>query len=155
MSLVKSVDSIIKLKDLINEGKWVRNDIGMFRIQYGKLLNVKEKLKLIIVSNSLEEPIYTSVEKILISGNDEAILFYDGQYPIRLHRNDYKEYDKYIDKSEWELLFGEDAGTRLERKDLVNKKEGFYVQPHINLENCMMSDYDEEETERVNRYFNL
>lgn len=143
-----------ELKNIIKSGKWVRNDIGMGRVQYCKIINMNEELILIIASDSMEIPLFSRVENILVV-NDEIIVFYDGEYAETIQKDEYEDFRDYINKKEWDIIFAEDAGGNLEEAGLVSSKSGFYAEVHETISAYMDDGYDEEATEELCEQFNI
>jgi len=148
MNYAKNVENIIKSK------KWIKNDIGAQRVQYSKLFEIDEELALFIVSNTLEGTLYSRVENLLIV-NDELNLFYNSEFSDILDREEYEDYSDHLSKGEWESIFDNDPGEKLEENGMVSKKEKYYLQSHENIEAIMENGYDEETTETLREYFNL
>ena len=148
MNYVKNIESIIKSK------KWIKNDIGVGRVQYSKLLQIDEELALFIVSNTLEGPIYSRVENLIIL-NDELNLFYNNDFSETLDREEYEDFSDYLSKGEWESVFDNEPGEKLDENGMVSKKEKYYLQPQENIEGISEDGYDEDATEVVREYFNL
>jgi len=148
MNYVKNIENIIKSK------KWIKNDMGVQSVQYSKLLGIDEELALFIVSNTLEAPLYSRVENLLIV-NDELNLFYNTEFSEILDREEYEDYSDYLSKGEWESLFDNDPGDTLDENGMVSKKEKYYLQSQENIEGIMENGYDEDATETLREYFNL
>lgn len=148
MDWIKYLDNILKNK------KWVRNDIGMGRVQFVKLMEIEEDLMLIIASDNLEAPFYTRVENLLIV-NNELILFYDGEYGEMLNKNEYDDYKEYISKEEWNSIFERELSLKLEELNFSSKEEGFYAELHETIEEYMEDQYDEEASEKLREHYGL
>lgn len=148
MNHSKNIENIIKSK------KWIKNDMGAQKFQYSKLLEIDEELALFIVSNTLEGPIYSRVENLLIV-NDELNLFYNNEFSEVLDREEYEDYSDYLSKAEWRALFDNDPCEKLDENGMASKKEKYYLQSQNNIESIMESGYDEDVTETVREYFNL
>lgn len=147
------MDNIKRLEDIINRKKWIRNDIGMGKIQCSKLINIKDELLLIISSDVNEKPVWARVEKILVA-NGEIILFYDGEYCEELDQEEYVEYSSFIEENEWRTLFEEGNVSKLVKSNMVSSDDGFYVEAHENIKNYE-DQFDEEESTKLNEHFNI
>lgn len=147
------MDNIKRLEDIINAKKWIRNDIGMGKIQCSKLVNIKDELILIISSDVNEKPVWARVEKILIA-NREIILFYDGEYCEELEQNQYEEYSNFIEENEWKTLFEVGNVSKLVENNMVSSNDGFYVEAHENIKN-FEDEFDKEESTKLNEHFNI
>lgn len=147
------MDNIKRLDYIIKEKKWIRNDIGMGKIQCSKLINLKGELILIISSEVNEKPVWARVEKILVV-NGEIILFYDGEYCVELEHQEYEEYKEFVEEDEWNCLFEEGNVSKLIEKDLISSNDGFYVEAHENINNYE-EEYDDDESNRLNEHFNI
>lgn len=147
------MNNTVRIKKIIDEKKWIKNDIGMGRIQCSKAILVNGELLLIICSEVNHKPVWARVEKILVS-NDEIILFYDGEYCEELELDEFEEYKNYIGRDEWSILFEDENTKRLEELDLISGSDGFYVDVHENIDNYE-GEFDEEESEKINSDFDL
>lgn len=148
------MDYIKILDNMISSGKYVRNDIGMGRVQYSKLVMEEEELWILIISAELESPIYTRVENILVV-NEEIIVFYDGEYGEILNKQNYENLKDAVTKEEWQMLFEHDAGEKLEGADIVIKDEGYYTEVHDTIDTYIEEGYDEKASLKVQKHFAL
>lgn len=142
------------IEDVIKENKWVRNNIGMEKIQCIKLVKENENLMVIIVADKLAFPICSLVKKIMVD-DGEIILFYDGQYYERVEEGEYNRYKNYLDKEEWNIILGDDPAENLFRKNRVGNREGFYVQLHETVKEFINGKYDKKYTDELNHIYNL
>lgn len=142
------------IEGMTRNGKYVRNDIGMGRVQYARLFAVEKELFIIIISNELEGPILTRVEKIIIV-NGEIIVFYDGEYGVVIEKEERDEYKNIIADKEWEAVFSDDTGKALEAIGAVSTDEGFYAEMHDTIEDYIDEGYEEEISEDICKHFNL
>lgn len=150
---------IKKLEGLIEEGKYIRNDIGMGRVQHVKPIMMNERLMIIMVSPELEGPIAARIEEIIVL-NDEIIVFYDGEFENALSQDEYEDYKENISSDEWNIIFNTDAGEKLEDADLTSRNEGFYAEMHDTIEDYINEDYinedyDKTQSEAISRHFDL
>ncbi|WP_125154706.1 hypothetical protein [Clostridium rectalis] len=112
-----------RLIGLINK-KWVRNDMGLGKVQFLKLISVKEKLFILIISNNIKKPIYSKVEDIIIS-NNQIVVFYDGEYCEDLKYEEYEKFHNVFSKKEWDTVFKEDVTYKLEEIGVLEKRMDF------------------------------
>ena len=120
-----------KVENIINNKKWIKNDTGLWKVQCCKLVRDDEDLMVFIVSDELNGPLYTRVEKIsVINKNSELVVFYDGQYGAVLEESEYDTYSEFVNESEWQALFSGNATTELLKMNMVTDEEGFYIESH-------------------------
>lgn len=148
------MNSSRRIDDLIRQGKWIKNDIGMSRVQCFKLLKDEEKLMMIIISEELKIPIFTRVEKIMVVDN-EIVLFYDGQYYERVEKDEYNRYKTYLSSEEWNIILEHNAIEKLGEKNMISEDKGFYAELHETIESYIERDYDKESTKELNYTYNL
>lgn len=120
-----------KINKILNDKKWTKNDIGMSRIQLGKLMLINGNLILLIKAHK-NKPIWAMVEKIGCLKGGDLIIFFDGKYDVNLSKDEYEDYKEYIEKEEWNLLFEEDGIEKIINKGYVDEK-GFYIDIQDNL----------------------
>ncbi|MDP4091102.1 MAG: hypothetical protein Q8930_17795 [Bacillota bacterium] len=147
------MSNIQRLEKIIGEKKWIRNDIGMGRIQCSKAMLINGELLLLICSEVNHKPVWARVEKILVA-NDEIILFYDGEYCEELDYDEYAEYEEYVSKEEWKVLFEDENTTKLDAQGLISSTDGFYVDVHENI-GGYEGEFDEMESENLDLHFDL
>lgn len=143
-----------KIEHIINNNKWIKNDIGMGRVQCVKLVKDSKELLVIIVSNTLSTPISCRVEKIIIS-NGEIIVFYDGQYIQRVEKGEYNRYRNFLNENEWNVIFRHDPIKQLYENRMIGEEEKFYAEMHETLERYMERGYDTEASEFLCKKYNL
>lgn len=148
MNWIKNIEGIIK------NGKWVKNNLGMGRIQFGKLVEIDEELMLFIVSDSFDGPLFARVENMLVS-NNELIIFYDGEYTENVENTDYDEYSNFFSEEEWDAMYSDTVGDALPDLNIVAKKELFYAELSENVDDYIESGYDEEATDEICERFNV
>lgn len=147
-------------KDLINEiikrNKWVKNDIAMGRVICSKLIktNSEPELMAIITSDQLKKPLAAYIEQILVV-KDELVLFYDGQYPTEIEKEEYENYKNYFTKDEWEIVFKDNPTLNLLSGGYISKEEGYYLEIHETMEKFMRRGVNEKESEEIKKEFNL
>lgn len=142
-----------KIEEIIKSGKWIKNDIGMARIQCSKLIKDNEELGLFISSDVYNEPVYARVERIVVA-NNEVIIFYDNEYESVLEEKEYEDYSDLFSIDEWNALFGGETVEKLKEMNLISEKEGFYVETHESIESYI-NHYDEIISEDICEHFNL
>ncbi|MEG1002634.1 hypothetical protein [Clostridium sp.] len=140
------MDLINSVKEILENKKWIKNDIGMSRVQLAKLMNLNDSLVVLIKTDSKKEPLWAMVEKI-IKINDDVMVFFDGRYDTFISKDEYDDYKNYISQDEWNLLFKEDGIKKIIEKNLIDEK-GFYLDIHDNLRN-FDGEYKEDEWEKV------
>ncbi|MFD3156029.1 hypothetical protein ACFIJ5_04060 [Haloimpatiens sp. FM7330] len=146
---------IEKIEDIISSRRWVKNNISMGRIQCSKLLKEKDKLNLVIVSDSLDKPLYAMVQKIIIN-NGEIIMCFDGEYPLNINKDQYDEFKDYFTVDEWDNIFNNKNITEYLIKDnLINNKEGYLFVVHQNAELYIKDGFDKEATEELCCHYSL
>ncbi|QGU95622.1 hypothetical protein GOM49_11475 [Clostridium bovifaecis] len=144
-----------KIENILNNKKWIKNDTGLWKIQCCKLFKDNEELMLFIVTDELNGPAVTKVEKVVITNNNnELVMFYDNQYDIVLEEGEYEHYSEFLTVREWDALFSGNAVKELLEMDMVSEEEGFYVEPHEGIER-FMNNYDERASEEIAEHFNL
>ena len=143
-----------KIDEIINQGKWVKNDIGMGRAQCSKVVKDEKELLLIIVSDTLDTPISVKVEKILVVSN-EIILFYDGQYVQKVEKSEYERYKQLLKVEEWNVIFSKDVIKKLIKNKMISKEQGFYIEIHEKLEKYIKNGYEEDLTNSICDKYNL
>lgn len=148
------MEAVNKIEEIIRKGKWVKNDIGMSRLQCSKIVKDEKELLILIVSNVLDTPIATRVEKIMVV-SDELILFYDGQYAERIEKDEFERYKNFLSEEEWNIILGRDAVSKLISNDMVNEEEGFYVEMHETIEKYIKNGYDKNSSDMISRKYNL
>lgn len=148
MNWIKNVEGILK------NGKWVKNSLGMGRVQFAKLVEIDEELMIFILSESYDGPIFTRVENLFVS-NNELIVFYDGEYTENIEITDYDEYESFFSDEEWEAMFRETGGEGLLELNIVSKKELFFAELNENINDYVESGYDEEATDALCERFNI
>lgn len=142
------------IERLIQNGSYVRNDIGMGRVQYVKLITIEGKLFMIIVSEEFGHPIVAKVENIIVV-NEEIVIFYDGEYEDIIKEEERDKYKDVIPDKEWNSIFGADNGRELEKNNFVSQDEGFYAEMHDTIEDYMEEGYDEKLSLEVCKYFGI
>lgn len=142
------------IEGMIKDRKYVRNDIGMGRVQYARLFTMENELFIIIISNELEGPFVTRVEKIIIV-NGEIIVFYDGEYGDILNKEEKNELKHIINNEEWDAIFSDDTGKALEKIGIILTDEGFYAEMHDTIEDYLDEGYEEEVSEEICKHFSL
>ncbi|PJI07354.1 MULTISPECIES: hypothetical protein [Clostridium] len=142
------------IEDIIKENKWVRNNIGMEKIQCTKLVKENEKLMVIIVSDKWAFPVCSLVKKIMVD-DGEIILFYDGEYYERVEEGEYDRYKKYLDREEWNIILGDDPAENLFKKNRVSDRQGFYVQLHETVKDFINGKYDKKDTDELNNIYKI
>lgn len=136
------------IKGLIDSKKWVRNDMGVAKAQFLKLILVKEKLMLLIISNNISEPLYAKVENVMII-NEQITVFYDGEYCITLKEEEYESFKENVTKEEWNVLFHGDVTKDLDELGLLEKEKGFFAELHNNTEQFMKANVDRKASEEI------
>ncbi|AJA47535.1 hypothetical protein CPAST_c14560 [Clostridium pasteurianum DSM 525 = ATCC 6013] len=149
-----SMDIEYKIEKLIYEGKWVKNDIGMGRIQCVKLVKDSKELLVIIVSNTLNTPVSCRVEKIIIV-NGEIIVFYDGEYMQRVEKEEKDIYKGILNEREWNIIFKDDPVKKLYENNMISNEKGFYIEMHETLEKYMENGYDTEASKFICKKYNI
>ncbi|MEW9094073.1 MAG: hypothetical protein AB2417_03230 [Clostridiaceae bacterium] len=144
----------VAIDNLIQNKKWVRNDIGMAKVQFIKLISEKEKLKILITSNTLKGPIYSDVENI-IAMNEQVTIFYDGEHCEVLREEEYEDFKGNIRKDEWDVLFHGDVTKDLYELGLVEKEKGFIAQAHKDIEHSILANVNVEASEEICKEFGL
>lgn len=142
------------IKSLIENKKWVRNDMGVAKVQFLKLILVKEKLMLLIISNNIPEPLYAKVENIMVI-NEQITVFYDGEYCITLKEEEYESFKENVRKDEWNVLFHGDVTKDLDELGLVEKEKGFFAELHANTEQFMKANIDRKASEEICKEYGL
>ncbi len=148
------MEAKILMEEVIEEGKWTQNDIGMWKLQCSKLVKDKEKLFLIIVSQKLDYPIISKVETALVA-NGELIIFYDNEYKEKIDKGNYESYRNKINEKEWSIIFSNNPVERLLKTDLVSDRLGYYAEAHETMEQYLQNGYDIKETNEVREKFNV
>lgn len=148
MSSTEIIDNIIK------GGKWVKNDIGMGRVQCSKLVRDKEKMMIILISDKIEFPICSQVEKMVVV-NGEIIMFYDGQYYERVEEEEYDRYKDYLSRDEWSIIHGSEPIKKLEEKNMISDTDGFYAEIHETVNKYIEREYDKKATDELNLAYKL
>ncbi|MCR3761897.1 hypothetical protein [Clostridium felsineum] len=148
------MDYLKTIEEIIRENKWIRNDIGMGKIQCTKIVKENEKLMAIIVSNKLETPISSFIRKIIVL-DGEIILFYDGEYYEKVEEGEYNRYKDYFSADEWKIIMGNNKTQELVQRDKVSKREGIYVEIHETAKEYINSNYDEKQTNELNNMYKL
>ncbi|GEM_PF-1551645 len=144
-----------KVENIISNKKWVKNDTGLWKVQCCKLVKEEEDLGVFIVSDELDGPLYTRVEKIsVINKNSELVVFYDGQYGSVLDESEYDTYSGLVTENEWKALFSGNATTELIKMNMVTDEEGFYIESHEGMER-FINDFDEQASEEIAEHFHL
>lgn len=145
------MNSVKRLENIIQDKKWVRNDIGMVRIQCGKLIRNKEDLILIIAPVMPPEPILARVKKILLV-NNELKVFYDGENCEKLNINEFQQYKNFLTEDEWNAIYDNDVIIKLESMDMISKRETFDMDVYENIFNYK-SDRNRKENKILSKYF--
>lgn len=146
------MDMEIKIDELISNGKWIKNDIGMGRVQCSKMVKDAKELLILIVSDTLDTPICSMVEKILVVSN-EIIIFYDGQYVQKVEKSEYERYKQFLDHEEWKIIFNKGVIKELIKNKMISEDQGFYVEMHETLEQYMKNGYDKKSSDTIcNKY---
>lgn len=144
-----------KVESIIENGMWIKNDTGLWKVQCCKLIRDKEELMLLIVTDELDGPALVRVEKIVVTNNDnELVVFYDGEYKVTLDEEEYENYSEVLTREEWDALFSGNATKQLLEMDVVTEQEGFYVESHEGMSR-FVDNYDERASEEIAEYFNL
>lgn len=144
-----------KVENIISNKRWIKNDTGLWKVQCCKLVRDVEDLMVFIVSDELDGPLYTRVEKIsVINNNSELVVFYDGQYGSVLEESEYNAYSEFVTEKEWQALFSGNATAELLKMNMVTDEEGFYIESHEGMER-FISDFDEQASEELAEHFNL
>ncbi|AGK98231.1 hypothetical protein [Clostridium pasteurianum] len=143
-----------KIEEIINNGKWIKNDIGMGRVQCIKPVKDSKEMLVIIVSDTLSTPISCRVEKIIIA-NGEIIVFYDGEYIQRVEKDEYDRYRNFLNENEWDAIFRHDPVKHLYENHMISEEKGLYAEMHETLEKYMQSGYDTEASEFLCKKYNL
>ncbi|EDS76150.1 hypothetical protein [Clostridium massiliodielmoense] len=143
-----------RIKDIVNNNKWVKNDTGLWKVQCAKLFEDNNTLRLILVTDELEGPVSAHVEKIIITNNKDLILFYDERFNSILKEEDYDKFSKIVNREQWDALFTGEATKNLVAMNVVGSEEGFYVEPHEAI-NQFVDNYDEKLSEELDKQFNL
>lgn len=143
-----------KIEKIINNNKWIKNDIGMGRVQCVKLVKDSKELLVIIVSNTLSTPISCRIEKIIIA-HEEIVVFYDGEYIQRVEKDEYNRYRNFLNENEWNVIFRNDPVKQLYENHMISEEKGFYAEMHETLEKYMESGYDAEASEFLCKKYNL
>ncbi|MFL0250346.1 hypothetical protein ACJDT4_07905 [Clostridium neuense] len=141
------------IENVVREGKWIKNNIGATRVQCFKLVEEEKKLMVIIVSDKLECPISSAVEKIMAMDTG-IVLFYDGQYYQRVEKNEYDLYKKYLSKDEWNIVLGNEPIENLIKNDLISDKDEISAEVHDNTEAYISRSYDKSDTDKLNYIYN-
>ncbi|KOF57417.1 MULTISPECIES: hypothetical protein [Clostridium] len=141
------------IESAVKEGKWIQNDIGGNRIQCFKLVKDENKLMVIIISDKLQCPISSTVEKIMVMDKG-IVLFYDGQYYERVEEKEYNLYKKYITEDEWTIILNSHPVENLIKKDLVSDRSGIYVDVHESIEDYISRKYNKKDTDELNYIYN-
>lgn len=141
------------IESVVKEGKWIQNDIGGTRIQCFKVAKDENKLMVIIVSDKLQCPISSMVEKIMVMDKG-VVLFYDGQYYERVEENEYNLYKRYLTQDEWNIVINKDPVENLIKKNLVSDRSGIFADIHETVEDYMNRKYDKEATDELNHIYN-
>ncbi|GAB6149971.1 hypothetical protein [Clostridium novyi] len=143
-----------RIKDIIDNNKWVKNDTGVWKVQCAKLFEDDNTLRLILVTDELEGPVSTQVEKIIVTNNEDLVLFYDERFNSILKEEDYDKFSKLVDKEQWDALFTGEATKNLVDMDVVGSEDGFYVEPHEGISR-FKDNYNESLSEELDKYFNV
>ncbi|MCY6369026.1 hypothetical protein [Clostridium ganghwense] len=147
------MDWSVKVQKIIDKDKWTKNSITMSRVQCGKLVEENDKLMLFIVSDILDKPFYTRVERVLVADN-QIIAFYDGEYGSLLEENEYNKFSAFFKKEEWDILFGGNTIDRLDKMNMISEEEGFYIEAHETMES-FLGRYDKNATEQICTHYKL
>lgn len=147
-------NDVNRIEEFINKGKWIKNDIGMGRIQCAKLVKDIKELMVIIVSNTMDTPVSCRVEKIIVI-HGEILFFYDGQYVQRVEREERNRYKNFLNEEEWNIIFKDNPIENLDKKNMISKEDRFYVEIHESLETYMHNDYDVEASKFICEKYNL
>lgn len=143
-----------RIKDIIDNNKWVKNDTGLWKVQCSKLFQDNNTLGLILVTDELEGPILAEVEKIIVTNNEDLVIFYDKIFNSVLKEEDYDKFCKIIDKKQWDALFTGEATKNLVDMDVVISENGFYVESHESI-NQFTGNYNKSLSEELQKYFNV
>jgi hypothetical protein len=128
------MNSVIRLENIIQDKKWTKNDIGMGRIQCGKLIQNKEDLILIIAPVMPPGPIYARVKKILLVNNVLKV-FYDGENCEKLNIGEFDQYKSFLTEDEWNVIYDMDIIKKLELMNMISKREIFEMDVYENIYN--------------------
>lgn len=148
------MDAQLLIEKIIDEGKWVKNDIGMWKIQCAKLVRDKGDLLLILVSDKAGLPVSCRVESALIV-HEELILFYDKEYSEKVEKNEQHRYKELLTEKEWNIVFEEKVTEKLIKNNMVSEKLGFYAEPHETMKQYLQNDYDLEVSNKICERYNL
>lgn len=141
------------IESVINEGKWIQNDIGGSRIQCFKVVKDENKLMVIIVSDKLQCPISSIVEKIMVIDKG-VVLFYDGQYYERVEEREYNLYKEYLTQDEWNIVINKNPVENLIKRNLVSSRSGIFADIHETVSDYMNGKYNKEATDKLNHIYN-
>lgn len=142
------------IKNLINSKKWVRNDMGLGKVQFLKLILVKEKLMLLLISNEIKGPLYAKVENIGVI-NEQITIFYDGEYCELLKEKEYESFKENVTEEEWRVLFHSDVTKDLYELGLVEEEKGFTAQIHENIDTFMETNVDIKASDDICKQYGL
>lgn len=144
-----------KIESIIKNKKWIKNDTGLWKVQCCKLVRDKEELMVFIVTDELDGPAISRVEKIVVTNNNnELVVFYDGEFDTTLDEEDYDSYSEFFTLKEWSALFSGNAAKELLEMDIVTDEEGFYIESHEGMSR-FIGNFDENASEEIAEYFKL
>lgn len=143
-----------KIEDIITNDKWIKNDTGLWKVQCSKLFKDEDRLKLLLVTDELDGPACAKVEKIVVTNNNDLILFYDDRFDSILKEDEYDKFSKVVNKKEWDTLFTGKATEELVKMNVTSEEKGFYVEPHESVSDFINS-YDEKISDELAQHFNL
>ena len=144
----------VAIDNLVKNKRWVRNDIGLGKVQYLKLISENEKLKILILSNVLPGPLYTNVDNIVVM-SDQITVFYDGEHYETLKEGEYEDFKENITKEEWNTLFHGDVTKDLDELGLVEKEKGFIAQAHDDIQHINTASVNMEISEEICRTYGI
>lgn len=144
-----------KIENIIKNKKWIKNDTGLWKVQCCKLVRDKEELMVFIVTDELDGPAISRVEKIVVTNNNnELVVFYDGEFDTTLDEEDYDSYSEFFTLKEWGVLFNGNAAKELLEMDMITDEEGFYIESHEGMSR-FIGNFDENASEEITEYFKL
>lgn len=144
-----------KIESIIKNKKWIKNDTGLWKVQCCKLVRDKEELMVFIVTDELDGPAISRVEKIVVTNNNnELVVFYDGEFDTTLDEEDYDSYSEFFTLKEWGVLFNGNAAKELLEMDMITDEEGFYIESHEGMSR-FIGNFDENASEEITEYFKL
>mgnify|MGYP000075901302 CR=1 FL=1 len=143
----------VSFPEVMKNKKWIRNNMGMGRMQFIKFAMSENEPVVIMFSDILEKPQCSKVKQFVVKGCN-VIALYDGTNCNELDRCEFGSYADYFEQDEWDVMYEQEAEESLKGMELLNNESGVSaevygtIQDHLRLR-------DNDDSAKLNLLYNL